>query len=150
MIFLSKIHWPTTVTEFCIPPIESFDWIIVGNGYISCNGSYKYSYWNTLYEILHSIFPISLTGLNSKWRAKLILSFSLRECVIPYLNISAEFFSQKETYDNYRNRNTQDTLVSCKLYNLGAPGNGFIITSTLLRPEGTSKRRSSDTSNNML
>ena len=148
MIFLSKIHWPTTVTEFCIPPIESFDLIIVGNGYISWNGLYKYSYSNTLYKILQSIFPRSITRLNAKRRAKLILSFSLRECVIPYLNISAEFFSQKETYDNYRN--TQDPLVSWKLYNLGEPGNGFIITSSLVLPEGTSKRRSSNSSNNIL
>ena len=41
-IFLSKMHPPKNITQCWIPPIKSTNWINVGNGYMSKNGSYPY------------------------------------------------------------------------------------------------------------
>ena len=70
---LSKMHLPTTETQWWTPPRNYFNWINVGYGNISSNGSYPCSSFNTLYEILHRGFLFSLTLFNATYWANLIL-----------------------------------------------------------------------------
>ena len=61
VIFLSKIHLPTAVTQFWIPQRKSVNWVGVGNGDMSRNISYPYFFSNILYDIFRSGFPLPVT-----------------------------------------------------------------------------------------
>ena len=63
--FLSKIHLPTTVTQWCIPSRKYFNQINVGYGNIFSKGSYPYYSFNTLYAILYCVVTFYLTQFNT-------------------------------------------------------------------------------------
>ena len=48
---------------------------------------------------------------------------------------------------DYIKKKKQALLFSRKIYNLGAPGHGFLITPTFLQPRGTSKEPYLESSN---
>ena len=145
---LSKIHLPTTVTQWWNSPGEYFNWINVGYGDISGKGSYPYSYFNTLYDSLHSGFTFSLTKLNAKSWANLILSFTFREGVISSSKLSAEMLSpmKEKSKENYYN--THALLFFCKTSNLRSWGTHF-LSFVFVHPGSTSKVPFSNSSNNL-
>ena len=51
-----KIQLPTTVTQFCMPPIKSDNWFKFVNRDMLINGSHPYLYSDTLYKNMHHVF----------------------------------------------------------------------------------------------
>ena len=65
LILLSKIHLPTIVTLFWIPPRESVKGTNPGNKYMTSTGSYPFCYSNTLYESLNCGFTFYFKKCNA-------------------------------------------------------------------------------------
>ena len=111
---MSKIQLKTPVTQCWIPPTKSGNWINVGNGYMSRNGSYPYCYSDTLYESLHHGFTFYLTLLNETLRENLSLSFSLIKGIISNLKLFSATLSQTKKNEDDNKHKTKQLFISWK------------------------------------
>ena len=89
-----KIHLPTTVTQWCIPPRKYFNWINVGYGDMSINVSYPYYSFNDLYKSFHRVFPVSITLFDATFWANLILKFSFSKGLISFWPLNSSLFTK--------------------------------------------------------
>ena len=91
---VSKIHLPTPVTQWWIPPRKYFNWINVGYRDMTNKRSYISFSFNTLYASFHRGFPFSLTWFYATSWANLSLSSSFSEGEMSSLKNQHTFYHQ--------------------------------------------------------